>query len=93
MVASMFIVVFLSIDLADVAARAATPKGRHHSECVRSRHDQHRNGRRLQKLKPDLVPVGRFGTVEEVADVALMLARNGFITEQTININGGRYLS
>jgi 3-oxoacyl-[acyl-carrier protein] reductase len=47
----------------------------------------------IQQLKPDLVPVGRFGTVEEVADVALMLARNGYITGQTININGGRYLS
>lgn len=47
----------------------------------------------IQQLKPDLVPVGRFGTVEEVANVALMLARNGYITGQTININGGRYLS
>ena len=47
----------------------------------------------LPQLKPDLVPVGRFGTVEEIADVALMLVRNGYITGQTININGGRYLS
>ena len=47
----------------------------------------------LPQLKPDLVPVGRFGTVDEVAVAALMLARNGYITGQTININGGRYLS
>lgn len=47
----------------------------------------------LPQLKPDLVPVGRFGAVEEIADVALMLVRNGYITGQTININGGRYLS
>ncbi|MGO9612043.1 MAG: SDR family NAD(P)-dependent oxidoreductase [Dissulfurispiraceae bacterium] len=47
----------------------------------------------LPQLKPDLVPVGRFGTVGEIADVALMLIRNGYITGQTININGGRYLS
>jgi 3-oxoacyl-[acyl-carrier protein] reductase len=47
----------------------------------------------LDHLKPDLVPVGRFGTVNEVADVAVMLARNGYITGQTLNINGGRYLS
>jgi len=47
----------------------------------------------LPQLKPDLVPVGRFGTVEEIADAALMLVRNGYITGQTININGGRYLS
>jgi 3-oxoacyl-[acyl-carrier protein] reductase len=47
----------------------------------------------LEQLKPDLVPVGRFGTVEEISDAALMLVRNGYITGQTININGGRYLS
>ena len=47
----------------------------------------------LSQLRPDLVPVGRFGTAEEIADVVLMLVRNGYITGQTININGGRYLS
>lgn len=47
----------------------------------------------LVQLKPDLVPVGRFGTAEEVADLALLLVRNGYITGQTININGGRYFS
>lgn len=43
--------------------------------------------------RPDLIPVGRFGAVEEVADVAVMLARNGYITGQTVNVNGGWYLS
>jgi 3-oxoacyl-[acyl-carrier protein] reductase len=43
--------------------------------------------------KPDRIPVGRFGNVEEVADVVLMLARNGYITGQTINVNGGLYFS
>lgn len=47
----------------------------------------------LPQLRLDLVPVGRFGTVEEIADVVLMLVRNGYITGQTIHINGGRYLS
>jgi 3-oxoacyl-[acyl-carrier protein] reductase len=47
----------------------------------------------LPQLKPDLVPVGRFGTTEEIAAVALLLVRNGYITGQTFNINGGRYLS
>ncbi len=47
----------------------------------------------IRLLKPDLVPVGRFGTVEEISDVALMLVRNGYITGQTIGVNGGRYLS
>jgi 3-oxoacyl-[acyl-carrier protein] reductase len=41
--------------------------------------------------RPDLIPVGRFGTVDEVADVAVMLAANGYITGQTIGVNGGWY--
>lgn len=41
----------------------------------------------------DLIPVGRFGKVDEVSDVAVMLARNGYITGQTINVNGGWYMS
>jgi len=45
------------------------------------------------KARADLIPVGRFGAVEEVADVAVMLARNGYITGQTINVNGGWYFS
>ena len=45
------------------------------------------------RARPDLVPVGRFGTVEEVAEVAVMLATNGYVTGQTINVNGGWYMS
>lgn len=45
------------------------------------------------RARPDLIPVGRFGTVDEVADVVVMLATNGYITGQTININGGQYMS
>jgi 3-oxoacyl-[acyl-carrier protein] reductase len=48
--------------------------------------------RRNPNAQPDLIPAGRFGTVEEVADVVLMLARNGYITGQTINVNGGWYM-
>ena len=43
------------------------------------------------RARPDRIPVGRFGTVEEVADVALMLAGNGYMTGQTIQVNGGLY--
>jgi 3-oxoacyl-[acyl-carrier protein] reductase len=43
--------------------------------------------------RPELIPVGRFGTVEEVADVALMLAGNGYITGQTLQVNGGLYMT
>jgi 3-oxoacyl-[acyl-carrier protein] reductase len=42
---------------------------------------------------PDRIPVGRFGLPEEVASVALMLACNPYITGQTINVNGGWYMS
>jgi 3-oxoacyl-[acyl-carrier protein] reductase len=43
--------------------------------------------------RAELIPIGRFGTTEEVADVVVMLARNGYITGQTINVNGGWYMS
>jgi 3-oxoacyl-[acyl-carrier protein] reductase len=46
--------------------------------------------------QPDIrnrIPVGRYGTADEVADVALMLARNGYVTGQTVNVNGGWYMS
>ena len=45
------------------------------------------------RAKPDLIPVGRFGNVREVADVAVVLATNAYITGQTINVNGGWYMS
>lgn len=45
------------------------------------------------KARPDIIPVGRFGTVDEVAEVAVMLARNGYLTGQTIHVNGGWYLT
>jgi 3-oxoacyl-[acyl-carrier protein] reductase len=41
----------------------------------------------------EIIPVGRFGSVDEVAAVAVMLAKNGYITGQTINVNGGWYFS
>jgi 3-oxoacyl-[acyl-carrier protein] reductase len=44
-------------------------------------------------IKPDMIPVGRFGRVEECADVAALLARNGYITGQTISVNGGMYFA
>jgi 3-oxoacyl-[acyl-carrier protein] reductase len=40
---------------------------------------------------PERIPLGRFGHPEEVAEVAVMLARNGYITGQAINVNGGLY--
>jgi 3-oxoacyl-[acyl-carrier protein] reductase len=37
------------------------------------------------------IPVGRFGQVGEVSDVAVMLATNAYMTGQTISLNGGMY--
>jgi len=45
------------------------------------------------RAKPDLIPVGRFGDPEEVSDVVVMLACNGYITGQTISVNGGWYMT
>jgi 3-oxoacyl-[acyl-carrier protein] reductase len=43
--------------------------------------------------RPDRIPMGRYGLPEEVAEVAVMLARNGYMTGQTINVNGGWFMS
>lgn len=47
----------------------------------------------LPQLNVSMVPVGRFGEPEEIAAVAVLLATNGYITGQTFNVNGGRYMS
>ena len=39
------------------------------------------------------IPVGHFGEVADVASVVLLLAENSYITGQTLNVNGGWYLS
>ena len=49
--------------------------------------------RALPAAAVDRIPVGRFGRPEEVAEIAVMLAHNGYVTGQTINVNGGVYLS
>jgi 3-oxoacyl-[acyl-carrier protein] reductase len=43
--------------------------------------------------KPTLIPMGHFGSVDDIASIALMLATNDFITGQTISVNGGWYLT
>jgi 3-oxoacyl-[acyl-carrier protein] reductase len=44
-------------------------------------------------ITPDLLPVKRFGTADEVAEAVVMLAANGYITGQTLNVNGGWHMS
>ncbi len=41
----------------------------------------------------DLIPVGRFGTSEEVASLVLAIVRNGYLTGQVLHVNGGWYLT
>jgi 3-oxoacyl-[acyl-carrier protein] reductase len=47
----------------------------------------------VARARPDVIPVGRLGTVDDVAAVAVLLATNGYITGQTFNVNGGWYMS
>jgi 3-oxoacyl-[acyl-carrier protein] reductase len=49
--------------------------------------------RSLPQIRPDIVPVGRLGTVEEIAGAAIMIIQNGYMTGQTVHVNGGRYMS
>jgi 3-oxoacyl-[acyl-carrier protein] reductase len=44
-------------------------------------------------VKPDMIPVRRFGDVDECASVAVLLASNGYITGQTIGVNGGMFMA
>jgi 3-oxoacyl-[acyl-carrier protein] reductase len=42
---------------------------------------------------PNLIPMGRFGSVDDIASVAVMLAMNDYMTGQTVSVNGGWYMS
>ena len=48
---------------------------------------------RNPNANPNLIPMGHFGSVDDVASVAVMLATNGYMTGQTISVNGGWYMS
>ena len=39
------------------------------------------------------IPVGRIGAPDEVGRIAVMLAQSSYITGQTINPNGGLYMT
>ncbi len=50
-----------------------------------------------EKIKEEmkkLIPIGRFGKVEDIANAVLFLAlpESGYITGQTIHVNGGMYM-
>ncbi|MBD2892333.1 hypothetical protein amrb99_12430 [Actinomadura sp. RB99] len=40
---------------------------------------------------PRALPTGRFGRPEEVADLALAVLRNGYLTNQVLSLDGGAY--
>ena len=45
------------------------------------------------RVDPKSTPIGRLGMPEEVANVVVMLAKTGYITGQTIFVNGGRHMT
>jgi 3-oxoacyl-[acyl-carrier protein] reductase len=42
---------------------------------------------------PSLIPLGRFGHVDEVSEIAVMLVRDAYVNGQTINADGGLYMT
>jgi 3-oxoacyl-[acyl-carrier protein] reductase len=47
----------------------------------------------VRGAQPTMIPMGRFGTVDEVADACMLLVTNGYMTGQTISVNGGAYMT
>jgi 3-oxoacyl-[acyl-carrier protein] reductase len=45
------------------------------------------------RVDPKSTSIGRLGTPEEVAEVVVMLAKNGYITGQTLYVNAGRHMT
>ena len=39
----------------------------------------------------DAIPLGRPATSEEIADAVMFVVKNGYVTGETVNINGGMY--
>ena len=47
----------------------------------------------LPAARPERLPVGRPGDTDEVAAIAVAVASNAFMTQQTIQVNGGAYMT
>ena len=76
------------------ATRFAAGQGGHHLERdLTLRLIESDMVRVLVNVDSDRVPVGRYGTGEEVASIAVMLASNGCMTGQNIHPNGGMYFA
>ncbi len=48
--------------------------------------------RGVANLSPERIPVGAFGSVGEVARIAVLLAESAYMTGQTIGVNGGMHM-
>jgi 3-oxoacyl-[acyl-carrier protein] reductase len=44
-----------------------------------------------QESRRKIIPLGRFGQADEVAEAVIFLASNGYMTGQTVCLNGGLY--
>ena len=45
------------------------------------------------EAKEKLIPMGRLGRAEEVAEAVVLLAGNAYTTGQTLHLNGGLYFT
>lgn len=45
------------------------------------------------RATPERIPIGRLGTPEEVAQMVVAVVKNPFVTGQTIQVNGGIYMT
>lgn len=45
------------------------------------------------RARPERIPVRRFGRPDEVADLAVAVLANGYVTGQTLQVNGGVYFT
>ena len=45
------------------------------------------------RATPELIPIGRFGDVDEAAEAILFLTTNAYMTGQTVSLNGGWYMT
>jgi len=42
---------------------------------------------------PALIPMGHFGSTDDIDSVVVTLAMNDYMTGQTVSVNGGWYMS